>query len=185
MGLLLFLLGSLYLLLVAGFRYLQQAQALQTAHQNSLMGLRKVSQELAASNSATITIGTAPDFVAMLSPQSLITQADYTRYTYSGTNLEWKKWVCFYHQPAPAEVLMRAELELPAPAVLPPTPAPPALGDFQTAPAQAPAALHVTAFSVVPGSTPETFRVSLTVTKPLNSEKVTSLSAQSEVKVQN
>lgn len=184
MGLLLGLLGSLYLLVLAGLRYFQQGEVSQTVQQQAGLGLRRLNDDLSMSNLATVTYGPGPDHVFFLSPLKTSDQPDYRLYTYDASgNLEWHSWIGYVLNPNGD--LVRYEVDPGGPTLVPPVPAVPALATFTASAINRVVARNVSSLVVTPGATAQTLRLDLTVSVATASDKRTELTLGSQVRVQN
>lgn len=188
MGLLIFLLGALYLLLIYGMRYLRQGEVYQTVQQQALIAMRKVTVELANSNMATVSFGTAPTpHVIFLSLEKELTQPDRWVYSYNAGGLPlWQKWVCFFLDGASGHVV-RTEIPLASPVTLPPTPAAPSLASFESVvpPHRQVVARHIDTLEVGSGAVAQTLFVSVTARDDVASDKDTVLTLSSQIRVEN
>ncbi|MCA9796481.1 MAG: hypothetical protein KC910_31955, partial [Candidatus Eremiobacteraeota bacterium] len=174
MGLLLGLLGSLYLLMLAGMRFFQQGEVSQTVQQQAGLGLRRLNDDLSMSNLATVTYGAGPDHVFFLSPLKTSDQPDYRIYTYDGSgNLEWHTWIGYILN-ANGD-LVRTEVDLGGATLVPPVPAVPPLATFTASPINRVVARKVSSLVVAPGATAQTLRIDLTVSVATASDKRTEL----------
>lgn len=184
MGLLLGLLGSLYLLVLAGLRFFQQGEVSQTVQQQAGLGLRRLNDDLSMSNLATVTFGAGPDHVFFLSPLKTSDQPDYRVYTYDASgNLEWHSWIGYVL--SPNGELVRTEVALGAPTLVPPVPAVPPLATFAGSAINRVVARNVSSLVVTPGATAQTLRLDMTVSVATASDKRTELTLGSQVRVQN
>jgi hypothetical protein len=134
-SLLLFLMGSVYFVLVTGLHYFRLGDVFKETQGQAILAMRKMRNEIANTTPAAISLveATPEDNMVFLSPDELYpNQTDF--WTYNGfQELEWKKWVCFYHDSTNQE-LIRAELTEPtAPASIPQQLTPLPLGGFTIA----------------------------------------------------
>lgn len=113
----LLLMSGVYTVVAGGMRYLRLAQAHQTVNQQAVVGMRRVISEVSCASQSALQHADLPrDYLLFLSPLAPGPAAS-TDYTYNGTSLEWKKWVCFYLDDD--NRLVRAELALPTPTTNP------------------------------------------------------------------
>jgi len=125
---LLILLGGVVFVVEGGARYFRLAQAHETVNRQAVLGLSKMRRELVnASQSSTIISTTPQPHILFLSPFEMAPSTS-EEYTYSGTTLEYKKWVCFYRNSD--NQLVMTEFAPPSPPVTDPGAEPPP--DFAT-----------------------------------------------------
>lgn len=105
-----FLLGGLYLLVVAGSKHFQKGRAYQTAQQEALKGMTALSRELknAKANSVLHTPLPTPN-ILFLSPEEPAPASAGSREYDSAGQLLWKKWACFYRDTAESTLVRREE----------------------------------------------------------------------------
>ncbi|MBI3926961.1 MAG: hypothetical protein HY319_15605 [Armatimonadetes bacterium] len=181
-ALLLFLLGGLHLLVTTGMRYLQLGTAYETVQQQSQIGLRKTVDEIANSSRAAVHFDTAPTpHVILLSAERLL--PDQEHWTYSGTQLEYRKWVCFYRDPD-RQALVRSELDAGGLFTDPTAAARPAFAAFEAAPGRV-LADHVSDLSFRFGATTQFVRVQITTLEATASDRATRVTLATEVQLQN
>lgn len=133
-GLLMFLMGGLYLVMVGGTRHYQQGVVYQTVQQQAAIGMRKMVNELENTRAQSVYALDTP------APHVIFPSADQPHPAAAGqwsndpgTNrLVWQKWVCYYHDSV-AEELVRTELLLsPLPTDDPPVEGDPDYPDYAT-----------------------------------------------------
>ncbi|MEW6281959.1 MAG: hypothetical protein AB1758_25365 [Candidatus Eremiobacterota bacterium] len=178
-GVLLLLLSALYLLLVFGLRYYRAAYAVETVHQQSLLTLRKLSAELRRSHPATVTYG--PGFVWFLSPDPPTATPGPWTYASDGS-LEWHTWIGYYLN---GTELVRSELPLGTPALVPPVPAAPTLTDFQVASSRRTVAREIQTLNAAAGTAPELVELVVTARVPTASNKFTEVTLRTQVHPEN
>lgn len=129
--LLLLLLGSVYLLLVAGSRHLRLGSAYREAQSQALLALQRMEAELANSTPATFAQAGPPDHVIFLSADHLYPNQNH-HWTYNGyQELEWRKWVAYYHLPLERRLVRSEQAWSGGPTAPPPWPGAPALSDLK------------------------------------------------------
>ena len=89
------LLTGLTSLLIYALRCLRQFTTYNTVQQQTVLALQSVSQDLGLSNTATMLLGTS-DLCVMASPCDVRTNLDWTRLTFTGTDLNYRTWVGYY-----------------------------------------------------------------------------------------
>ena len=181
------LLGALYLLMASGMRYFRLGEAYQTVQQETVVGLRKLGDELANASTNSVSYSNAPFphvyFLSADRPQNVAGQPTYD----SAGDLEWRKWVCYYHDVA-GRRLMRVEEALGTPQVVPVGAAAPAAPGgaayFQGLPGATSLGSHVTglSFTAEPGSA---VLIRLTSQTDTASDKTTTVTLQNVVRMMN
>ncbi len=187
-GMLLLLLASIVMVMQAGMRYQRLGAAYQEAQSQSMVGLKKMVEEL--SQSTPIKRLPASPFsdakhVIALSPQP---PPPAESWSYQGGSLQYHQWMAFYHD-GTAHTLVRATLPVnggPCTSTLAPD-APP-LGDFQTASRDLqlrPLAHGVKAFSIGENGNARQLIVSLTCSVATNSQSSTDITTRGVVTMEN
>ncbi len=193
-AILLLMLGVLYLLMVGGLRYFQQARAYQNVQMESTLGLRKLLAELQDSRASTVVYRQNPtSHVVFLSACLPHPNAGPVVHAPDG-HVQWQKWVCYR---ANGSNLERDELPLGAPTTTPPSPAP-VYGAFDFGGAdfkvmarnlKTPEDLVLTPLNrslrVWSGPTADCMRVQLIFSENTSSTQVTELRAQGQVHMYN
>lgn len=179
------LMTSIYLLLIYGLHSRRQSEVYQTVHHQAEIAMQKLSVELTDSTIPTVSYGATPPHIIFLSLQKTLDQPDRSVYTFAPSgSAQWHKWVCFYLDESEHN-LIRSEIDLGGPITLPPTPSPPVLSDFQTSPSARTVARNIVSLEFVPGAGLQTLSLSLTAEAMVNSDKATSITLNSEVRVRN
>jgi type II secretory pathway pseudopilin PulG len=127
-----FLLTGLYLLLVGGMRYYQQAQSYRTAQQDALVAMRALCEDMQDSRASCVMRDNAaadPYVIFVSAQRPYPNNAGPIQHDPSG-QVSWQKWVCYYlDKTAPgAGELHRTEQSFA------PTTSPPAIPAFATFP---------------------------------------------------
>ena len=89
------LLAGLTSLLIYALRCLRQFTTYNTVQQQTVLALQSVSQDLGLSNTATMLLNTN-DLCVMASPCDVRTNLDWTKLTFTGTDLNYRTWVGYY-----------------------------------------------------------------------------------------
>ncbi|MGE0494936.1 MAG: hypothetical protein AB7S38_37360 [Vulcanimicrobiota bacterium] len=181
------LLGSIYLLMHSGMRYFRLGEAYQTVQQETVVGLRKLSDELANASTNSVSYSNAPfPHVYFLSAERPQTVAGQPTHDPAG-DLEWRKWVCYYHDAA-GRRLMRVEEALGTPTVVPvgaTPPAPPGTAPyFQALPGASSLGSHVTGLSFT-AEAGAAVLIRLTCQTDTASDKTTTITLQNIVRFVN
>lgn len=115
------LMTSLYFVLVGGLRHHRLTGAQQEAQQEAMVGMRRISAELTNTHQGAFTHGIKPvGYVIFISADEPLPVSP-GNWTYeNGTQLLYKKWVCFFHDPVKSE-LRRSEIGLKLPSASPST----------------------------------------------------------------
>lgn len=128
-SILLLLTGCIVLVVQAGMRYSRKGAAYQDAQRQSLVSMKKLTEEL---SKGTLT-RRAPDilnnssYVIFATPVHSDTDADWS---YDSTNLLYQGWVVFYLDASNEELVM-VRRPFASPAVSGDIPLPPELSEFQ------------------------------------------------------
>jgi hypothetical protein len=184
---LLLLMGCIALVLECGIRYLRLDTAYQDAQRQNMVGMRKVLEELGQ----TTTVRRQPpsplvnsDYVIVMSPRPLPPD---TAWTYSGSNLLYHQWLCFYRDSATQE-LVRATLPIAGgPTISADAPTAPPLASFRP-PVNGTSqvlARGVTEFLVNDGVTGQQLSLRMTSAVATNSQKNTVITNRSVVTLPN
>lgn len=130
-GLLLVFLGGLYLVMIAGKRHAAQVQVLNDLQHQARLGINKMVRELENTKVECVNTQSSPGAVLFPSPDAP-KPAVPGRWTVSpGMALEWKKWVCFFHD-LPDRSIRRTERALAIATANPPRPGMPLYPTFPT-----------------------------------------------------
>ncbi|MBI3928806.1 MAG: hypothetical protein HY319_24915 [Armatimonadetes bacterium] len=159
-ALLIFLMGCVSMLVMAGVRYFQTDAAYQTAQQQAGTAVRRMTREL--SNGTTMRSVVAADHIIFLSPEAPLGVPG--PWTHDGAGHLYHKWVCFYHD-APSRELRRVEdsAGFTAPQGDPAgtAPPPPGITALRGRPDRLVIARDVTFFRIDPGDTAEMLQLSV------------------------
>lgn len=189
-ALLLFLMGGLYLLLVAGLRYTQQSEVYQTVQQQANIGMKKMLWELENSLAESIYANTSPDpYIIFPSADQPLPAGAGQWSTDAAGDLIWQKWVCFYHD-STDNTIKRTELVGSMPATDPLEPVDAGYPDLATMQAQTAKVLTrfvaQAGFQVFPGGAGgTTVEIQLSTEENTNSTKVTRVNYRSRVYPKN
>lgn len=189
-ALLVLLLGGVYLVVSNGARYLQLGAAFQNAQSESLVGMRKLVEELSISTDQGRVMA-APidsDYVIFLSPQPDPSHPEAPSWTYKdGVDLEYYRWVCYSWDQA-EQALVRAELPVnPSPLLgvtTDPPPLAPTLATFQAADGRV-VARGVNDLRISVDTTPDRLEIRLSTTVDTASDKQTTVTTRSIAKMPN
>lgn len=202
-SLLLMLLGGLYLFVSNGARYLRLGVAFQDAQSEALVAMRRLTEELATSTEIARSPG-APldsDHIIFLSPDGPplsgeTPAAGDPEWFHDPTDLSlaYRRWVCYYWNSTTLE-LVRAQQDVGAtPVTTDPPPTAPSLASFQALPGRVVArgisdpelaALGLPPFRVSQDSDPKLLDVQLSATVETASDKVTTVTTRSVVRMPN
>jgi hypothetical protein len=110
---LLLLLGGVFMVVEGGMRYFRLAEAHETVNQQAVIAMGRIRGELANGSQTSLNPGAAPQpHILFLSPFGMDGSGE-EEYEYggNGTQVLWKKWVCFYRDGQSR--LVRAEFDVP------------------------------------------------------------------------
>lgn len=177
------LMTGLTSLVIYALRCLRQFTAYNTVQQQTLLALQWVGEDLGSSNTASMTLGT-PDSCILGSPFDLRTHADYKKHTFTGSDLAYRTWVCYFRNGSGE--LRRAEQTMGGlfPVGALPLGTRPALAAF-TASGGRVVARHLTEFRVDATTTAATVQLNFRVTLAVDSTHLTELRTATQVRVRN
>lgn len=128
-GLLLVFLGGLYLVLIAGKRHAAQVQVLNDVQHQARLGMNKIVRELENTKVECVNSSLSSDTVLFPSPDEPKPAMPGQWTVGAGTGLEWKKWVCFFHD-LPGRTIRRTERPFITPNATPARPGTPLYPTF-------------------------------------------------------
>lgn len=183
-AILLMLMGGLYITVISGMRFLRTSDVYQDVIRQAHIGLHKMSRELTNGSQGSLNFSAAPTpHVVFLSPEVLL--PNRAQWTYSGSDLQYHKWVCFYRN-APNQSLVRCEEAATGAPVtwsgIPPVP------DFATV--FQPLAVETLARFIVnleftAGVTSGSIDIRLTAERQTSSDRQTALEVRANVRLEN
>ena len=180
------LMAGLTSLVIYALRCLRQFTAYNGVQQQLLFATRSLSEDLSLSNTASMVLGVA-DSCVLGSPYGLRDTADHERYVFTGTDLAYRTWVCFYRNSAGE--LHRAEQPMGAnyPVSAIPVGTRPTLAVFSALgqPRNRTVARNVSEFRVDATTTAATVQLTLKVTVSVDSTHLTELRTSTQVRVRN
>lgn len=182
---LLLLLGGVFMVVEGGLRYFRQAEAQETVNQQASIALARVRQELANASQSGVYLQKAPrEHILFLSPFGKKGSGqDQYEYGVDGSQVLWKKWVCFYVDSE--DRLVRAESELSTP-VLEPSDEKPLKFNKDILPLPAETVAHnVVGLDFQYFPPPAVIRVSVETRATTGSDRTTSITMLSSVRLTN
>ena len=132
---LLILVGAITLAVQGGLKYMRQGAEYQDAQRQTLIGLKSLTSDLSRSTTAWrdpdggTPAMTNADYMIFLSP---IPNPPATDWTYSGDELQYHAWICYYLSAKPIGDLIRVRRPLAGPSTSSLITGIPTLADFQT-----------------------------------------------------
>ncbi len=182
--LLLFLLGALYLLMVAGMRYFQQGRAYQTVQNQTMIAMRHLLAELQDSRPTCWDYDTVPvSHLIFLSASQPMPNDGPVQHSPLGV-INWQKWVC-YRLTATGELQRDEMVPVGLPSVMPPATIPAYAGFGFAGPNLRIIARSITRFRVVQDVSPDTLRIELQAREATASNKFTEMELISRAYLQN
>lgn len=177
------LMAGLTSLVIYALRCLRQFTAYNTVQQQTLLALQWVGEDLGASNTASMTLGTT-DSCILGSPFDVRTNPDYKKYTFTGNDLAYRTWVCYFRNGAGE--LHRVEQTMGGlfPVGALPIGTRPALAVFTAADGRV-VARHLTDFRVDATTTAATVQLNFRVTLAVDSTHLTELRTATQVRARN
>lgn len=177
------LMTGLTSLVIYALRCLRQFTAYNTVQQQTLQALQWVGEDLGASNTASMTLGT-PDSCILGSPFDVRTNTDYKKHTFTGTDLAYRTWVCYFRNGAGE--LRRVEQTMGGlfPVGALPLGTRPTLAVFTAAGGRV-VARHLSEFQVSSTTTAATVQLNFRVTLAVDSTHLTELRTSTQVRVRN
>lgn len=180
------LMAGLTALLIYSLRSLRQFNAYNTVQQQTTLALQSLSEDLGLSNTAGMLLNTA-DVCTIPSPCGLRSQPDWKVMSYTGTDLNYRSWVCYYR--AANGDLHRAEQDMGGSYTVSTIPvgSRPALAVFSalTSSANRIVARNLVSFQVDSTTTPATVQVGFRVSVQIDSTHATDLRTATQVRVRN
>lgn len=176
------LMTGLTSLLIYALRCLRQFTAYNTVQQQTLLALQWVGEDLSLSNTASMVL--AVDSCILGSPCDLRSNPDYKKFAYSGNDLAYRTWLCYFRNSAGE--LHRVEQTMGGnfPVGALPVGTRPALAVF-TASSGRIVARHLSEFRVTALSTAATVNLAFRVTLAVDSTHLTELRTSTHVRVRN
>lgn len=183
-SLLLFLLGALYLLMVAGMRYFQQGRAYQTVQNQTMIAMRRLLAELQDSRPTCWSYNNLPvSHLIFLSASQPMPNDGPVQHSPLGV-INWQKWVC-YRLTATGELQRQELVPLGLPNVMPPSTIP-VYGSFVFAgPNLRIVARSISRFRVVQDVSPDTLRIEIQAREATGTNKFTEMELISRAYLQN
>jgi type II secretory pathway pseudopilin PulG len=179
---LLFLLGGIFMVVEGGSRYFRLAEAHETVNQQAVIAMSRIRGELTNGSQASLNPSNTPqDHILFLSPFGM-DDTNEDDYEYDGTQLIWKKWVCFYLDGE--DRLVRAEFDTPDS----PDPSVPPLPNFTADILPRPTrtmATNVAAVNFQFFPAPSVIRVTIETEKRTGSDRTTNVELISSVRLVN
>lgn len=186
MAILSLLLSGIYMLLVGGLGFVRDGSAYQTAQQQALVGMRWLSSETCNSTrvrrSPALGPTTNSTHLIFLSPDPI----GGGSWTYSGAELEYQKYVCFFWDSASSQ-LIRTEQALSSPAISILTDPPPSLATMQAIPEpdRRVIARQITDLRINEGSTPDQIVFEITGEEATSWDRSTRVTFRTQIRMEN
>lgn len=172
-----FLLGSIFMVVQAGGRYLRLVDAYTSVVQQAQVGVAGLVRELSNSSRA----GTEFDKVHVTFPDP--NPPGSSAWTHAGADLRYYKWICYYYRPASQE-LVRCQYDPGAPFTIPSSSIPAFAVNMQPRPYRV-VARAVESVEFAPGSASGVLEIRLTTAKETGSDRRTRVSLHTKVRIQN
>ena len=183
-SLLLVLLAGTYTVVEGGARYLRLAEAGETASQQAIQAISKVSFELEQASQISLEVDSAPqEHLTFMSPLPVDGVAPGPPFDAGGTNMHYRKWVSVFQD---ANQLVKVENGFPSPGVVDPAaqPIPDFTAQVLTWPRRRPLANHILSVTFTEPS-PAVVRIDLTTSVITGTNKATEIQLASSVRLLN
>lgn len=182
-SLLFMLLAGTYTVVEGGARYLRLAEAGETASQQAIQAINKVSFELEQASQISLEVDVAPqEHVTFMSPRPADGIAPGPPFDAGGTNMYYRKWVSVFQV---GEQLVKVENGFAAPGEIDPAqPIPNFTADVLTWPRRKALANHILNLSFTEPS-PAVVRIDVTTSVITGTNKTTEIQLASSVRLLN